>query len=396
MTMSNTSEKGVSEVKAAACDKLLAARVDSRISTKKVDGIMNRIQVFYPKPRDNVKREAFIPQSVLKAIEDGTFYKPDHKAKRSNTGYALTVNDDIADTDHENALMIDNPTDKKTARDLMWENGGPGVWAPDYRCQYDLKNDEWKFDEIPQIVDGKNIADYYDPDIEEKLAALEEEEQQLLDEMEAGAFGQEEESDLDSEEEAAVAAIRDNIKIARIKSHTNRSQNKSMMPREVRGRSKDKHDPGVRNTSEIAKTMEKFGIDASKMIERGRKRERSLDTTRSRGQRESADKDEDMTDAFTAEGTTLSKGQTKKMRKEKDEIRKREASLARSHSRPRTPSQVGLKNEEAVAIAKKKEKLGRSSWEGMAGEGDHRKTVSLVKWMNTGKRRGQKTSTIGR
>jgi len=53
MTMSNTSEKGVSEVKAAACDKLLAARVDSRISTKKFDGIMNRIQVFYPKPRDN-------------------------------------------------------------------------------------------------------------------------------------------------------------------------------------------------------------------------------------------------------------------------------------------------------------------------------------------------------
>ena len=46
-------KKGVLEVKATACNKLLAARVDSRLSTKKFDGIMNRIQVFYPKPRDN-------------------------------------------------------------------------------------------------------------------------------------------------------------------------------------------------------------------------------------------------------------------------------------------------------------------------------------------------------
>jgi nucleolar GTP-binding protein len=395
MTMSNTSEKGVSEVKAAACDKLLAARVDSRISSKKVDGIMNRIQVFYPKPRDNVKREAFIPQSVQKAIEDGTFFKAGHKAARSKTGYAPTVHDDLTIMDDDNVQMTESSADKKTARDLMWENGGPGVWAPDYRGQYDLRNDEWKFDEIPQIVDGKNVADYYDPDIEAKLAALEEEEQQLLDEMEAGAFGQEEESDLDSEEEAAVEAIRDSIKIARIKSQTNRSQNKSMMPREVRGRPKGKHDPGVRDANEVAKTMEKFGVDASGMIERGRKRERSVDA-RGRGKRESIEKDEEMADAFSADGENISKGQAKKMKKEKDEIRKREVSLARSHSRPRTPSQVGLKDEEAAVIAKKKEKLGRSSWQGMAGEGDHRKSVSLVKWMNTGKRRGQKTSTIGR
>jgi len=43
MTMSDTSEKGVSEVKATACDKLLAARVDSRISSKKIESLMNRI-----------------------------------------------------------------------------------------------------------------------------------------------------------------------------------------------------------------------------------------------------------------------------------------------------------------------------------------------------------------
>ncbi len=35
MFMSSISEKGVSDVKAAACDKLLAVRVDARVSTKK-------------------------------------------------------------------------------------------------------------------------------------------------------------------------------------------------------------------------------------------------------------------------------------------------------------------------------------------------------------------------
>jgi nucleolar GTP-binding protein len=64
--MSDTSEKGVSEVKATACDKLLAARVDSRISSKKIESLMNRIQVFYSKPRDNVQRDAFISDSVKK------------------------------------------------------------------------------------------------------------------------------------------------------------------------------------------------------------------------------------------------------------------------------------------------------------------------------------------
>ena len=44
---------------------------------------------------------------------------------------------------------------------------------------YILENDEWKFDIMPEIIDGKNIADFIDPDIEEKLEALEREEEKL-------------------------------------------------------------------------------------------------------------------------------------------------------------------------------------------------------------------------
>ncbi len=44
---------------------------------------------------------------------------------------------------------------------------------------YLLENDEWKDDIIPEIMDGKNIADFIDPDILEKLDALEREEEKL-------------------------------------------------------------------------------------------------------------------------------------------------------------------------------------------------------------------------
>jgi hypothetical protein len=42
-----------------------------------------------------------------------------------------------------------------------------------------LADPEWKMDIIPEILDGKNIADFIDPDIAEKLEALEREEEKL-------------------------------------------------------------------------------------------------------------------------------------------------------------------------------------------------------------------------
>lgn len=54
-----------------------------------------------------------------------------------------------------------------------------------------LENPDWKYDAIPEILNGKNIFDYVDPDIEKKLLMLEEEqgnyampEEELLNEKE--------------------------------------------------------------------------------------------------------------------------------------------------------------------------------------------------------------------
>ena len=379
MTMSNKSEHGVSEVKSQACEKLLASRVDARVSGKKIEGVMNRLQVFHPAPRDNIERAAHIPETVKDAIAEGTIGSVDHKPKRSRSGYAPTVDDADADND------TDMGAHRKLARDLMWENGGPGVWAPDYREQYELKEHEWKFDAIPEIIDGKNVADYIDPDISKKLADLEMEEEQLIKELEAQRMGEEPESDLDSEEEAAVDAIRDRKKIVRKMSQVNRSENKPVVPRTMRGRTKDMHQPGDRNSEVIKNKMDKLGVDASKMLDRGRSidRERGRKRGRSlrRGGRDAEDSDDEMEDM------SMTKTQAKKKKRSKSEAAKREASVTRGHSKPRDPSQVGLYSESAVKAAKKLERQARKGWMGGAGEGDKRKSEHLVKWMNTGKKR---------
>lgn len=381
MTMSNMSEEGVSEVKATACDRLLASRVESRISGKKIEGVMNRIQVFHPEKRDNLERDVFIPESVKKELELAGGAKKKGQTSSSRIGYAPTKYDLVVDGDD---LVMDDAgvSRKKTARELMWENGGPGVWAPDYREQYDLKNPDWRFDAIPEILDGKNIMDYVDPDIDAKLAALEKEEEQMMAEADAAAMG-DDESDLDEEEEAAVEAIRERKKHFQMMSFVNKSVNRPTMPRAIRGRAKDKHDVGALESEEIRKKMESYGVDASQMLERGRKRSRTVERRLTKALSNNSDDDmEDMTDMGGK-----SKGQIKKQKKEKAEKKRTDHSLARSHSRPREPSQVGLKDEAAASIAKKLDKQGRKVWEGMSGEGDQRKAVHLVKWMNTGKKR---------
>lgn len=42
-----------------------------------------------------------------------------------------------------------------------------------------LENDDWKQDTVPEIWQGKNVADFIDPDIAARLEALEREEEKL-------------------------------------------------------------------------------------------------------------------------------------------------------------------------------------------------------------------------
>ncbi|SBT38744.1 nucleolar GTP-binding protein 1, putative [Plasmodium ovale wallikeri] len=75
---------------------------------------------------------------------------------------------------------LSNRTDnRKLQIDLQNENGGAGVYSVDVRSNYDIK-EEHKYDVIPEIYNGKNICDFVDVDIEQKLIELEKEEEALL------------------------------------------------------------------------------------------------------------------------------------------------------------------------------------------------------------------------
>lgn len=45
---------------------------------------------------------------------------------------------------------------------------------------YMLEKEEWRYDKFPEFFEGQNVLDFYDPDIVQKLNALEKEEAEIL------------------------------------------------------------------------------------------------------------------------------------------------------------------------------------------------------------------------
>ena len=179
MFTSNNTEVGVSELKAAGYDKLLASRVEGRVLSHIVEVIMNRLQVYHLAPSvDGVDRDVCITELVLIFRERGEIRPVDKKIgpKKYRAGCAPTkekIKDNNNNDDDNNKAMDDADPDseapRRTAWYMVWYNGVPGVWDPDYREQYVLKDAEWRFDAVPQIMDRMNVSDYVDPDIELKL-----------------------------------------------------------------------------------------------------------------------------------------------------------------------------------------------------------------------------------
>ena len=135
---------------------------------------MNRIHVAEPKSRDQKSRPAFIPASVLE--------------KRQKKKLGMDI-DEEEDEEEEDMVLEFGPGmnsnepkkvpkrskyQKKTERDIEVEMGDDYVL--DLQKNYDLPDDQ-KYDVIPETWCGHNIADYVDPDIMQKLEALEKEEE---------------------------------------------------------------------------------------------------------------------------------------------------------------------------------------------------------------------------
>ncbi|XP_028605972.1 GTP-binding protein 4 isoform X1 [Podarcis muralis] len=138
---STLTEEGVIQVKTEACDRLLAHRVDTKMKGNKVHDVLNRLHLAIPSKRDNKERPPFIPEGALL------------RKKR---------------------MEVDAPK-KKLEKDIEMEMGDDYVL--DLKKYWDLMNPSEKYDKVPEIWEGHNIADYIDPDIMKKLEQLEEEEE---------------------------------------------------------------------------------------------------------------------------------------------------------------------------------------------------------------------------
>uniref|UniRef100_A0A671K416 Nucleolar GTP-binding protein 1 n=1 Tax=Sinocyclocheilus anshuiensis TaxID=1608454 RepID=A0A671K416_9TELE len=139
-----------------ACDRLLAHRVDTKMKTKKVHDVLNRLHLAVPTKRDQKERPPFIPEGALL---------------------------------RRKAVEMDAPK-RKLERDLEVELGDD--YTLNLQKYWDLMNPEEKQDKIPEVWEGHNIADYIDPEIMKRLEDLEREEE--LREK-AGEYDSEEESE---------------------------------------------------------------------------------------------------------------------------------------------------------------------------------------------------------
>jgi len=311
--MSNANDFGVSEVKSMACDTLLEQRVQGKVQGKKVESVLNRLTVAYPKNYSATEDESTIPQSVLDA--------------RSGTKPAR---------------------ERKTQKEIQQASGGPGVYAPDYTDYYQLKNSEWKTDIIPEIMDGKNIADFVDPDIIEKLEALEREEEAL----EAADMDVES----DSEDEARTKLVKDirKAKTLRIKENLGKKSSRAQVPRKALGKTVD----------EFKMHLDNLGVESKHVGTK--KRTRSVSQGRDRNVSE-------VGESRTTRSQSRGDGG--------EAAAKRKRSLSRGDAGMRDDEQV----KEARDIMKRKQvKMNRMA---RAGEADRKAGPKLLRHLLEGKRR---------
>lgn len=109
---------------------------------------------------------------------------------------------------------------------------------------------------MPEIMEGKNVADFIDPDIEEKLEALEREEERLAAE---GFYDDNSDLELNSDDEREAEALGE-AKERRLESQDAKkaTKNHARLPRTA----------GMRTLTELSEGLTKAGFDPSRIEER--------------------------------------------------------------------------------------------------------------------------------
>lgn len=228
MSVSCHTEQNLMEVRNKACEKLLMARIEQKMkSTARMNSILNKIHVARPAPRDDfqVDRSPFIPEGA------------------KSIGYDPT-----------------DPNRRLLSKDIEVMNGGAGVYQPDLQDAYILEDEQWKHDIIPELLNGKNVYDFIDPEISSKLHALEEEEEILEQE---GFYDSEPDMDNSEDEEIRAKAswIRNKHQLMKNAARSKKTiKNKPVIPRKM----------AKRTLGQMENHFSDIGIDSTGISERAR------------------------------------------------------------------------------------------------------------------------------
>ena len=321
LQLSCTTTEGLMNVRNAACDRLLAVRNAEKLKagtnssgevTGRLGDLLRRIHV--AQPMGGVTREVFIPDAA------------------------------------KNKMKYDksDPNRPRLERDIEEENGGAGVYNINLHKNYILDDPEWKEDRVPEVLNGKNVYDFIDPDIEAKLATLEEEEEKL----EAEGYYESEE-DLEDAEEAEIRykaeLIREKRQLIRNEAKMRKSlKNRAVIPRTAK----------AKKLSQMESHLDSLGYDTTSLAARARSQSRGRSVLRGRSEAT----DGDAMDIDTPKSAF-----------------ERAKSRGRSQSTNRRDD--GVTNEAARTKAERLAKLSQKKMNRMArqGEADRHTTGSLTK-----------------
>lgn len=320
LQLSCTTSEGVMEVRNTACERLIADRIAQRLKPGttgsgavggRLGQLLSRIHV--AQPLDGMRREVFIPEAVKNRQ---TYDKND-------------------------------PNRRRLERDIEEEEGGAGVYNVDMKKRYLLEDDEWKHDKIPEVFDGKNVYDFIDPDIEAKLAALEEEEEQ----READGYYDTD----DSFEDASDADNRAKAELIREKRQLIR--NEAKMRKSLKNRAIIPRSATTKKLSDMESHLSSLGLDPSAVSARARSQSRGRNLSRANiDQGDAMDVDE-----------SASPG---------------EAALLKAKSRARSQSnrrEAGVTNSTARSTAERLAKLGQKKMNRMARQGEADRHISAAR-----------------
>ncbi|MES1915234.1 MAG: hypothetical protein MHM6MM_007211 [Cercozoa sp. M6MM] len=262
--------------------------------------------------------------------------------------------------------MDDDDARLNGVADEQEEFGGAGVFQWDTRREWDLVNPEEAYDDVPQFYKGKNVADFIDPEIDAKLAALEAEEEERLRRREADMDG-DAESDLEDDEAWLARSIQSKKKLLKNEARQKQAGNKPGFARTVRP---------VHSLDEMTRRMQQRGIDTSKVEERVKETGSILGKRRGRRRLMDEDEDEEMR-------------QEEQLDERQQRLRSLSRARARSRSRTRAPHEEGLRDEEHQEHAVKRRRLllhRAQVVDGKKGEGDRHVFDNMPKHLFSGKR----------